>query len=179
MGAFRRDRPDVGQGEAASVRAQAAVDVAGVGAESDAEPGAVAVEDRLEPCLEQGFADARRPELDVGLAVRTSPSRPAGAGPAREHGLKLVGRAGHHAEDLSVLLDPEPGRRPVRIGEHFAALKAVGLLEVVRRHLAPEEREAVVDVLFDRGVEDERLAEDAGNRLPGPVVAGRPKAAGR
>ena len=69
-----------------------------------------------------------------------------------------------------------PGRRAVCVRKDVAALKAVGLLEVVRRHLAPDERETLENVALDPRVEHELLPEHLGDRLPGPVVARRPQA---
>ena len=76
----------------------------------------------------------------------------------REHGPELVRGPGHHAEHLSVLLDPEPRRGPVRVRQHLAPLEAVRLLQVVGRHLPAEEGEAVEDVALDLRVEDQLLA---------------------
>jgi hypothetical protein len=109
------------------------------GAKRDAERVAVTVENRLQARLERGFADPGRADLHVGLAVgeQAALNEPRDD-LLREHRLQLVGRTGQHAEHLAAFLDPETGGGAVRVGQHFAAGKRVGLLEVVGRHLAPE-----------------------------------------
>jgi len=172
------DRTDLGHAKLAPGGAQPAVDVPGVGAEGDPEARPVPVEQGLELCLEHRLADPGGAQLHVGLALEDQ----AKAGKARDHLLRehrpeLVGRARHHAEHFAVLLDPEARGGAVRIGEHLAPLETVGLLQVVRGHLAPEERKPVQDVPLNRGIEYQLLAEDACDRLPGAVVAGGTEAA--
>jgi hypothetical protein len=96
---------------------------------------------------------------------------------SREHRLQFVRRAGQHDEDLAVLLDPEAGRGAVGVGQHLAALEAVGLLEIVFGHLPAEGREAVGDVPArspDRARASGRARRQLASRVRSSQVGPRP-----
>ena len=171
-GAFRGDASQLRQAQLAAGRAQAAIDVSGMGAERDAEGGAVPVEDRLQLCFQSGLAHAGGADLDVGLAIeKEAERRQPRHHLLQEHGLELVGRAGQHAQDLAVLGHPEPGSRAVGVGQDLAAIETVGLLEIVRGHLAAEEGEAVEDRLLYGRIENQLQPQHLGHRLASAVIA--------
>jgi len=151
-----------------------------VRAKRDAQRPAKAVEDRLESRLQSAFAHARGPQLHIGLALGEQPAR----GETRhdllgEHRLQLVGRTGQHDEDFPVLLHPEARRRAVGVRQDLPALEDQRLLQIVRRHRAPEPLEPRRDLRFDRRVAHEFLPEHFRKTFPRAVVAGRPEPARR
>ncbi|MGC3970526.1 MAG: hypothetical protein QM775_25270 [Pirellulales bacterium] len=178
-GALVGEGPQRGRGILPVGRADAAVDLAEVRAERDAEAG-MPVEERLEFRLERRLADAGGADLDVSLALGEQPAR----GQARddllgEHRAQFIRRPRQHDEHLAILLDPEAGRGAVGVGQHFAALELVGLLEIVGRGHAVELREALRDRPLDGGIEHQFLAERLREHVARAVVAGRPEPAGR
>jgi hypothetical protein len=94
-----------------------------------------------------------------------------------KHRLHLVRRSWKHHEHLAFLRHPKPWRRAVGIGQHDRALRPVGLLEVVRRHLASQPRKKSFDGFLNFGIKHQLLAKFFSNRLAGAVVTGWPQSA--
>jgi hypothetical protein len=111
--------------------------------------------------------------LHIGLAIEQQTLfREARQHLIDEHGLELIRRTGQHAQHATVLLQPKAWRGPVRIGQHFAALESIGLLEIVRGHLSAEGRKPIRNCFFDCWFKDEFLTQNSSEDFAGSIVTG-------
>ncbi len=76
-------------------------------------------------------------------------------------------------------LDPEPRRRPVRVGQHDAAARHERLPPVLLGHREPAPAEPCANRRQNPGVLLERKVQDAGHHFPRQVVFGGSQSAGR
>ncbi len=96
-----------------------------------------------------------------------------------EHRLHLARHARHAGHELAVRAQrDEAGRGAVRVGEHHAALRQIGLAAVVVGHRPAEVAETLLDRAQRRLVQHQRRADRARHRVLGQVVHRRPEAAG-
>ena len=177
--AFTSDGCELLVVEATTGRTDAAVDRALVRTKRHTQGVAVVIEDRLQARLEHRFADPRRPELHIRLAIEQQ----SALGEARhdlleKHRLQFIRRTREHHEHFAILLDPETGCGAVAVDHDLAAFEPVGLLEIVIRHLPTEAAEAVRDRLHNAFIAHEFLSEHRSDGLARTVVAGRPEPAG-
>jgi|GEM_PF-6790961 len=81
--------------------------------------------------------------------------------------------------NLAVLLDPQARRGAIRVGQDFSSFEFIGLLQIIRRHLAAVMRKTLRNRFFDHGVEHQLLPEHRRHGLARTIVAGRSQSARR
>ncbi len=145
-----------------------------MGAEGDTQRVSVAIEDWLEFGFESAFTESGGAKLDVGFAVvNVSKGGETGQHLFDEHGLQLIRRAWQHAKDLAVDHHPQTGSGAVGVGNHFAFLESIRLLEIIGGHLATKPREPFCNGFLDRRIEHQGQAEYLGDRFACAVIARR------
>ena len=128
----------------------------------------------LQPHLQRTLPYPRRAQLHIGLLGRQQTQcRQLRQNLLRPHRLQLIRRPGQHHQHLPVLLHPKSRRRPVRIRQHLAPGKTVGLLQIVIRHLPAQPGKTRLDRRTDAFLENQLLPQHLGHHFTRPVIARR------
>ena len=94
------------------------------------------------------------------------------------HGSELAWRTRQQHDNAPVVLEPQPGRRAIRVRDHLCPGGHHGLTPVDFRHLQPAPREARTHPLHERGVFPQGALQGVGHDVPRDVVVGRSEAHG-
>lgn len=124
------------------------------------------------------LADAQGPDVDRADRTGGEVRRQPGQHLLLPHPPHLARHAGHRDDHRTGVADEPAGGGADRVRQQLGRGDGPGLLGVPLRHRQAAAGEEGPDPVEDGGVDDRRLADHLGDRLPRQVVVGRADAAG-